>query len=142
MKWQQPILRISLAALLASGLIASVYVTMHRQPNAPTMIQCPQLPGTCHFKLPDQRPVSLNFSARPSALHPFLLQVNVANAHTVDARFNMVGMDMGDVHYPLSARTLSNWKTSVILPVCVSGKRNWILQLSVDNQQIGIPFTN
>lgn len=136
------VLRTTLTLLMISGLLASAYIALRPQHDNHTEVQCPSLPGICSFKLPDQRAVKLHFDAPPSALHPFLLQIDVAHAHAVDARFYMVGMDMGVMDYPLSRQNLSYWKASVILPVCVSGKRNWVLQLSIDGQQISIPFTS
>ena len=142
MSVKSQLLRGAITLLMVSSLLASAYVALRPQSIRHTTVQCPSLPGSCTFKLPDRRTVKLLFDAPPSALHPFMLQVDVANAHSVVAQFSMVGMDMGIMDYPLSNQKLSYWKTSVILPVCVSGKRDWMLQLNIDGQQTDIPFSS
>ena len=34
------------------------------------------------------------------------------------------------------------WKAKVLLPVCVQGRRDWLLLLDVDGQQYVVPFVS
>lgn len=76
----------------------------------------------------------------PSALHPFLLSVRAPGARQVSAEFVMQGMEMGLNRYRLIAEKNGLWQARVTLPVCVSGRRDWVLWLEVDGERHGLAF--
>ncbi len=76
----------------------------------------------------------------PSALHPFLLSVHAPGARQVSAEFVMQGMEMGLNRYRLMAQNDGVWQARVTLPVCVSGRRDWVLWLEVDGKRHGLAF--
>lgn len=76
----------------------------------------------------------------PSALHPFLLSVRAPGAREVSAEFVMQGMEMGLNRYRLIAEKDELWQARVTLPVCVSGRRDWVLWLEVDGERHGLAF--
>ncbi len=53
----------------------------------------------------------------------------------------MVGMDMGFNRYDLRPTADGAWAAKVTLPVCVSGRRDWILYLDLDGSRYAIPFS-
>ena len=76
----------------------------------------------------------------PSALHPFLLSVRAPGARQVSAEFVMQGMEMGLNRYRLIAEKEGLWQARVTLPVCVSGRRDWVLWLEVDGERHALAF--
>jgi len=104
------------------------------------VVHCPDLVGGCAVTLASQ-PVQVRFSAPPSALQPFNVQVNALSATRVSANFRMVGMDMGRNRYQLVRESGGRWLGHVILPVCVAGRSDWVMTLTVDGSAVDIPFT-
>jgi hypothetical protein len=62
----------------------------------------------------------------------------------VEVTFFMRGMDMGLNRYRLDADTRGEWKGRVTLPVCMSGRSDWIaavaLTTAVRKYEVQIPF--
>ena len=80
--------------------------------------------------------VSLRLSMGPGlrVLTPFPLNIEVQGDQSVDsvtASFAMQGMDMGMNRYQLVNDGAQRWFANVTLPVCVSGRSDWILTLEV-----------
>ena len=88
-----------------------------------------------------KKPVEVKFSALPSALQPFDLAVQADGVKQVYASFVMVGMEMGLNRYRLVAADNKVWRAKVILPVCVAGRRDWVLTLVLDDNAVQIPFS-
>ncbi|MEO1767230.1 hypothetical protein V6E02_08405 [Thiobacter sp. AK1] len=84
--------------------------------------------------------MSIRTDAAPSALSPFTLTVQAAGAREVVAEFVMVGMDMGLNRYRLQPTGAGRFSARVTLPVCVSGRRDWVLWVSVDGRRQGFAF--
>lgn len=53
------------------------------------------------------------------------------NAQAVTLRFDMVGMDMGVNQYRLQVIDKGVWQAQVMLPVCVTGRRDWFATVRV-----------
>jgi hypothetical protein len=82
----------------------------------------------------------IRFASSPGALKPFVLEVAAPEAKAVAATFAMVGMDMGENRYQLVRTDAGPWRASVILPVCVAGRADWLMTLEVDNRRVAVPF--
>jgi hypothetical protein len=76
----------------------------------------------------------------PSALQPFVLTVRAPEGKQVYAEFVMQGMEMGLNRYRLERQLNEEWQGRVTLPVCVSGRRDWLLILEVDGERYALAF--
>ncbi len=106
---------------------------------APTTLTCPDLSQGCAASLAG-RDVRLGSDAAIRPLKPFQLWVMAPGAGKVEARFSMEGMNMGFNLYTLRQDREGVFRTSVTLPVCVSGRREWTLLLEVDGAGLAVPF--
>lgn len=61
---------------------------------------------------------------------PFLLIVE-AHFAPEQVSFTMEGMDMGQIAYRFSPveNQQNQWQTQAILPICATGRRDWVLQI-------------
>ena len=84
--------------------------------------------------------MEVRFSDTPSALKPFLLTVKAVGVQNVSASFSMASMEMGLNRYTLTPIAEGVWQGKVILPVCIAGRRDWMLVLTLDKTTIQIPF--
>jgi hypothetical protein len=91
--------------------------------------------------------VRVVFGAEPRALQPFPIQVQLEGhqrADSVTAAFSMQGMDMGPNRYRLSADASGGWNADITLPICTSGRTDWVadFELVVTDRrlQIQVPF--
>lgn len=129
----------ALIGLILALIAIELYHVLPHNEDAPQNISCPDPTQLCRFEI-DGKPVELRFSAPPSGLHPFTLQLQVADAHEIYASFIMRSMDMGFNRYRLLPESPGNWQAHVLLPVCVTGRRDWVLTLTIDGKQAEIPF--
>lgn len=83
----------------------------------------------------------LRFSRQPVPLESFELTVTAPNATRISAEFQMVGMDMGFNRYDLRPTPEGAFATKVTLPVCVSGRHDWVLYLDLDGTRYALPFS-
>jgi len=79
---------------------------------------------------------SLHLSMGPGmrVLVPFPLSVEVQGDQSVDAvtaHFAMQGMDMGMNRYQLISDGADRWFANVTLPVCASGRSDWLVVIEV-----------
>ncbi len=133
-------LRIGLPAALGILAILALVVSARLQvPQPVTRLTCSPWPQPCRTTLTGQ-PVQIRFDAAPSALKPVLLHVTTAPAQHVSATFSMQDMDMGQIRYRLLASDGQHWQASVILPVCVSGRHDWLMTVDIDGRLLQIPF--
>lgn len=128
-----------LAVLLLVGLV--VYLNQTREPEggSPTRIECPNLAAGCTTRLAGQT-VSVGIDGELKVLQPFQVWVRVEGARKVQATFTMEGMDMGFNLYTLRADEEGVFRGRVTLPVCVSGRRDWVMTLDIDGRRLAVPF--
>jgi hypothetical protein len=107
-------------------------------PKPLDIVTCTDLAAGCAFQL-EGREVYVRFMQPPSVLRPFELQVRAPWANAIHARFSMHGMDMGPNRYRL-VRSGDVWQAKIILPVCVSGQRDWVLSLKLDDKLADMEF--
>lgn len=127
---------IMLAAL--AGLM-SYQILQTPSPKASKLEKCADLLQGCKI-LSNGQTVSVKFSEPPSALKPFMITVKAQGVQAVYANFTMEGMEMGPTKYRLLPVEKNVWEAKVILPVCVAGRRGWLLTLELGQRTLLIPF--
>lgn len=102
-------------------------------------VDCPDLIQGCRVPF-GGRSVEVRFLSAPTTLQRFDLLVKASDARRVAVDMTMQGMNMGPNHYVLTRAVDGGWHGNIVLPVCVSGARNWIMMLEVDGVKRQIPF--
>lgn len=125
--------------LVVGLVIASLWWWQVRAPEPAQLVQCPDLHAGCTVQV-DGRTITVRVAGDLQVLKPFRLTVQAAGARKVQASFTMAGMDMGFNLYSLQADADGLFQARVVLPVCVSGRRDWRMMLEIDNMRIELPF--
>lgn len=133
-RWLAPMLVI---LLIAGVVLASRF--LQPAPSAPVQVDCPNLAAGCSASL-DGRRIALGVRGELKVLSPFEVWVEAAGAKSVQASFTMEGMDMGFNLYTLRPDPDSLFRARVTLPVCVSGRRDWVMTLHIDGRALLVPF--
>jgi hypothetical protein len=123
-------------------LMAALVVWRHGQDPQPAGVQtlsCPDLRQGCSAHLGRQE-VAVRVVGELKPLQPFTLRVTAPKARKVEARFTMEGMDMGFNLYTLRAEAEGVFQSRITLPVCVTGRRDWVMELSLDGERLTVPF--
>lgn len=102
-------------------------------------VDCPDLVKGCQVPFGEQQ-VEVRFLAAPITLQHFGLQVKVSDARHIAVDMAMQGMNMGQNHYVLKRIADGEWHGNILLPVCASGARNWLMTLEVDGEKRQIAF--
>jgi hypothetical protein len=87
------------------------------------------------------------FGTDPLALQPFPVKVLFeagGQVESVTVAFSMQGMDMGWNRYSLSGDSVSAWNAIVTLPICTSGRTDWIADFDLlaagRHYRLQVPF--
>ncbi len=126
--------------LIASFIAIAVVGYRIRQPEHAMPLVCKDIVAGCPFTLRG-RTATLRLSAVPKPLEGFTLEVRAPGATHVSAEFQMVGMDMGFNRYDLKRLQDGVFAAPVTLPVCVSGRHDWLLYLDIDGARFAVPFS-
>lgn len=132
---------VRLLPVLLLGLVGLVvwWSPARHGPGAAPILQCADLQRGCRTDLAGSSVyVALHGALKP--LQPFEVRVEAAAARSVEARFHMEDMDMGFNLYVLRPVAPGVFQARVTLPVCVTGRRDWIMYLNVDGQTLAVPF--
>lgn len=91
--------------------------------------------------------VSVLIGPGPRALRPFPVHIRLPDRIPVTeiwVEFVMVGMQMGSNRYRLVRESNGHWRAQVTLPVCMSGRSDWLaeFELLADGRRlhIDVPF--
>jgi hypothetical protein len=91
--------------------------------------------------------VQVRFDTPARALKPFPISLKIDSDNTVEAvlaSFSMRDMDMGLNRYRLGRDANGDWHGTVTLPICVSGRSDWIAAFEMTAAQrryrLQIPF--
>jgi len=76
----------------------------------------------------------------PTPLKPFSLTVVAPSAQEVQVELHMQGMEMGLNRYRLIRQANGEWRATITLPVCVTGRRDWLMVIEVDGVQRALAF--
>ena len=129
-----------LAPLAAIGLVALVLLFgTERETAPPQRLACADLQAGCTLVL-DGQAATVGFVGQPKVLAPFEVWLRIEAAKTVQARFDMADMDMGFNLYTLRPDADGVFRARVTLPVCVSGRRDWVMTLNIDGRKVEVPF--
>lgn len=102
-------------------------------------LPCPDLVAGCSTRLGSET-VHVRVEGEIKPLEPFQVWVEAAGVRKVEASFTMEGMDMGFNLYSLRAAGEGVFQARVTLPVCVTGRRDWIMNLDLDGAILAVPF--
>jgi len=130
---------IPLLLVVALGAIAVAGYWL-KSPAEAVAVSCADPLAGCAFSHRGAT-ASVRFSVRPAPLEAFELSVRAAGASRVSAEFQMVAMDMGFNRYDLRPTPDGAFASKVTLPVCVSGRRDWVLYLDIDGSRYALPFS-
>lgn len=123
-------------AVLIGLALASVWV---RQADDARAVHCVDPVAGCGFEHAGA-PARLQFSTQPVPLEAFRIDVVAPGVDSIAAEFQMQGMEMGFNRYDLKRRADGVSSAEVTLPVCVSGRHDWTLYLTLDGRRYAVPF--
>jgi len=66
--------------------------------------------------------------------------VRADDVDKAQASFTMVGMDMGFNLYTLRPDGKGAYRARITLPMCVTGRMDWLLHVDLDGARLTIPF--
>lgn len=98
-----------------------------------------QLERGCSVRV-DGQTLHVRSDVAPRAARPFVMTVEALQAKEIRAEFEMRGMSMATPDYVLQ-RKGTHFEANVILPVCVSGRSDWILRLAIDGKPVELGFS-
>jgi hypothetical protein len=122
------VILLALAALAIWGM---------RQKASP---EKPQPITGCSF-VHHNAPAQLRFSSAPEPLKPFLITLSHPSLNKASISFRMVGMDMGFNRYDFRRGADGLWTARIVLPVCTSGRVDWISEIQLDDRFYSLKFT-
>lgn len=127
--------------LLLLGLVGLVVWQGHapRDGSEVHAVNCPDVRKGCRVGL-ERGTVTVSMVGELKPLQAFQVRVEAPHAGKVEARFSMEGMDMGFNLYTLRTDEAGVFEARVTLPVCVTGRRDWIMELSLDGDRLAVPF--
>lgn len=133
--------RVLLPVLVALALVAiAAGGWWLKRPAEALALACPDPLAGCTFNHAGL-PVRVQFSQTPVPLEEFMLSVRAPGTQRVSAEFQMEGMDMGFNRYDLRPAA-GIYSARITLPVCVSGRRDWIMTLTLDGARYALPFSS
>lgn len=129
---------------LALGLVVAfialaILANNVKRPPTSQAITCIDPVRGCAFAYRG-KPAHLRFSGHPVSMRPFALEVQAPGAVQVHAEAHMVGMDMGFNRYVLRPLRPGVFVAQLRLPVCVSGRHDWMLYLEIEQDRYTLPF--
>ena len=108
-------------------------------PLEPLIQNCADLAKGCILKAPGGE-VKLQTDQPPTAMHTFRMTVTAPGAKQVSANLDMLDMDMGPNQYRLLPEG-DHFYADMLLPMCVSGRSDWVLTLLIDGKPVKMQFT-
>lgn len=112
------------------------------QQAAPEDIQpipCTHPVSGCTF-MHRNAPAQIRFSVAPEPLKPFVVTISHPTLSKASVSFQMAGMDMGFNRYDFRKNQQGVWSASITLPVCVSGRVDWISEFQLDDRFYSLAF--
>ncbi|MDT8387656.1 MAG: hypothetical protein RQ736_09085 [Thiogranum sp.] len=114
--------------------------------SLPADASCDVAPG-CSVAINDFS-VDFLIGPEPRALRSFAVRARIPDDASITAiavEFVMVDMQMGMNRYRLVPQSNRTWRADVTLPVCVSGRSDWIAQFELLSHEgrtrVDIPFS-
>ena len=118
-------------------VLFAVIVLVGCTERAGPVASCAALTQGCAL---DQDKLFVKTDRAPTPLKPFALTVLAPAAQAVNVEVQMQGMEMGLNRYRLIRQANGEWRASITLPVCVTGRRDWLMVIEVDGVRRGLAF--
>jgi len=118
-------------------VLFAVLVLVGCAKQAAPVVNCAALIQGCTL---DQGKVLVKTDRAPTPLKPFSLTVVAPAAQAVNVEVQMRGMEMGLNRYRLIRQATGEWRATITLPVCVTGRRDWLMMIEVDGVRRGLAF--
>jgi len=131
-------LPLTMIAVLVAIAVAGYWA---KRPPESESIACSDPVAGCDFRHRGDS-ARVHFSELPVPLEPFTLSVTAPGSARVSVEFQMVGMDMGFNRYDLRSLPDGTFSSRITLPVCVSGRQDWLLYLQIDGKNYVLPFSS
>lgn len=130
-----------LLIVILAALLAWKYTDIEAPPPVVVIdLTCPTPAAGCTAQVGDLA-VSVGLAGELKPLQPFQVWVKAAGVDEVHGSFTMAGMNMGFNRYTLSPDKAGVFRAQVTLPACVSGRRDWMMSLDIDNEfRVNMPF--
>lgn len=133
-KWLLLGLALVTLALVKGSLIYYFYYSRDHLP-APVTVNCDDPVKGCQLGT-----FSVRFEQPPQHAKPFGVVLHAASLNPPVASFQMSKMEMVPVQYHFKAGQDGTWKTQIILPVCVTGRSDWLMTVEADGQRWRFAF--
>ncbi|MFJ5447095.1 hypothetical protein ACIKP9_12710 [Methylobacillus methanolivorans] len=75
----------------------------------------------------------------PTTMQAFEVRISSPGAESVHASFDMVDMQMGMNRYRFQRQPDGSWRAMVTLPLCVSGRSDWIMLIDIKHSSQALP---
>lgn len=128
--------------LVAAGVLIVAllfgYRDFHQQPQVQSPMRCEDVVAGCRIA---GTAVHVAFDRVPQAMQPFQLRVDWPQARSVHASFSMQGMQMGMNRYRLLADGPGHWRAEIMLPACVQGRSDWVVELESGAETFALAFS-
>lgn len=130
--------------VITVGLIIGLFYPQQRQDDRPvaTIVVSSMAAGKCLptgkacMAVAEGLSASLQLPAVVPVSRPFRVRAVVSkqsgSVSAIEVAFAMKGMDMGVNRYRL-VRKGDHWESLVVLPVCTTGRTDWIVRMSVSS---------
>lgn len=128
-----------LPLLLVAMIGVVVWLNANRAAAPARAVACADMAAGCAAKTA-AGDIRFGVQGPVKVLKPFGVWAEAPGAHRVEAHFSMEGMDMGFNLYTLRADDHGVFRATVTLPVCVSGRRDWVMTLDIDGTALTVPF--
>jgi hypothetical protein len=129
------LVRLSVVALLCvvAFFVYKRVVSSNKPASAIVNLPCPDLTLGC-----GNASIQVKVDHAPQVMLPFNIRVTsttvtstITNSIYVD--FAMAGMSMGLNRYRLIQQADGHWLGEIILPVCVQGRSDWLMEVTINS---------
>jgi hypothetical protein len=108
-------------------------------PGPETRLECANPRAGCRAMLGGEE-VVVGIDGELKLLKPFEIWVRARGVDKARANFTMPGMDMGFNLYTLRPDGRGAYRARVTLPMCVTGRQDWVLHVDLDGRRLALPF--
>ena len=132
----------TLIVLFYLTLIILFSCSENKTPSSNKITICPTNGNWCESPF-NQHKIAIRFPKKIPYLTKFPVQVRIKNKNKINIQqlqiqFSMQGMQMGINRFNLKPKLNQEdsntqfWQAEVVLPVCVSGRKDWLVELKVN----------
>ncbi|MDH5393753.1 MAG: hypothetical protein OEY11_11250 [Gammaproteobacteria bacterium] len=135
MKYITPVSVIAIIALSAI-VFGRFYLKNNIIENTPVdYSECRLLDAGCLIRI-GKASYAVSIEGEVKPLQPFFVLIGDKDNAIVKAELNlkMKAMDMGQNKFNFKPTAQNSWRSTVIVPVCTTGKREWLIELTISDQ--------